>query len=215
LGNCLQTHRSSLLPLAQIATMVKKIFTSLFILAIGAWVAFYFFVNRKPATNETIQSGPLKIERSSDAFTASLQDVMTNYYTMTAAFVQEDSSKTNGAALAFLQAVDSKPLVKLKAETSIISLFASLKNNVQQTAMQIPGEKNWEDKRRSLQASSDMLFDLLRTVQYKGGKVYQQFCPMAFDNAGANWLSANPDIRNPYFGDKMLECGEVKDSINF
>jgi hypothetical protein len=68
---------------------------------------------------------------------------------------------------------------------------------------------------RAFQTSSDLLFDLLRTVQYKGVKLYQQFCPMAFNNTGAHWLSAEMEIFNPYFGDKMLHCGEIKDSISF
>jgi len=41
------------------------------------------------------------------------------------------------------------------------------------------------------------------------GTYYVQHCPMAFDNAGANWLSDEEQIRNPYFGDLMLTCGSV------
>ncbi len=41
---------------------------------------------------------------------------------------------------------------------------------------------------------------------------YLQFCPMALDNRGAYWISEEEEIRNPYFGDKMLRCGEVKDT---
>lgn len=43
--------------------------------------------------------------------------------------------------------------------------------------------------------------------------LYEQFCPMYEDDGGA-WLSMNKEIRNPYFGDKMLKCGEVKREIN-
>ena len=45
------------------------------------------------------------------------------------------------------------------------------------------------------------------------GTVYKQFCPMAFNNEGASWLSASSDIMNPYFGDKMLRCGRVEAKI--
>jgi Cu(I)/Ag(I) efflux system membrane fusion protein len=38
---------------------------------------------------------------------------------------------------------------------------------------------------------------------------------MAFDNAGADWLSNQNPIRNPYFGDEMLECGSVDDSLDY
>ncbi len=45
------------------------------------------------------------------------------------------------------------------------------------------------------------------------GTVYKQFCPMAFNNTGASWLSGSSDIQNPYFGDKMLRCGRIEAKI--
>ncbi len=45
------------------------------------------------------------------------------------------------------------------------------------------------------------------------GTLYKQFCPMAFGNKGGYWLSDVAEIRNPYFGDKMLTCGTVAETI--
>lgn len=45
------------------------------------------------------------------------------------------------------------------------------------------------------------------------GTVYKQYCPMAFGNTGASWLSESKEIRNPYFGDKMLKCGRIEAEI--
>ena len=39
--------------------------------------------------------------------------------------------------------------------------------------------------------------------------IYVQHCPMANNNKGANWLSFQEEIKNPYFGDAMLTCGSV------
>ena len=47
----------------------------------------------------------------------------------------------------------------------------------------------------------------------ESGALYKQFCPMAFGNKGAYWLSDSKDIRNPYFGDKMLKCGRIDAEI--
>lgn len=44
--------------------------------------------------------------------------------------------------------------------------------------------------------------------------LYQQFCPMYAGNKGGAWLSMEKEIRNPYFGDKMMNCGEVQKEIN-
>lgn len=46
-----------------------------------------------------------------------------------------------------------------------------------------------------------------------GKPMYVQYCSMAFDDAGASWLSFEKEVFNPYFGDMMLNCGEVKDTI--
>ena len=45
------------------------------------------------------------------------------------------------------------------------------------------------------------------------GSYYVQHCPMAFDNAGADWISDEEQIRNPYFGDLMMKCGMVTDEL--
>ena len=37
---------------------------------------------------------------------------------------------------------------------------------------------------------------------------------MAFDNEGADWIASEKQIRNPYFGDKMMKCGSVKLSLS-
>jgi Cu(I)/Ag(I) efflux system membrane fusion protein len=44
-------------------------------------------------------------------------------------------------------------------------------------------------------------------------KVYHQFCPMVDNNNGAYWLSKEEKVINPYFGEAMLTCGEVKQVI--
>jgi len=41
------------------------------------------------------------------------------------------------------------------------------------------------------------------------GPVYRQFCPMAFEEAGAYWLSRDEEITNPYLPEDMLRCGDV------
>jgi Cu(I)/Ag(I) efflux system membrane fusion protein len=44
-------------------------------------------------------------------------------------------------------------------------------------------------------------------------ELYIQYCPMADRNNGARWLSDSKIVKNPYFGESMLKCGEVKGPI--
>jgi len=50
-------------------------------------------------------------------------------------------------------------------------------------------------------------------VSIEGGEIYKQFCPMAFEGKGGYWISDASEIRNPYYGNKMLTCGKVTETI--
>jgi hypothetical protein len=56
--------------------------------------------------------------------------------------------------------------------------------------------------------------DIMDMVAITGTEntLYQQFCPMY--DGGSAWLSMNKDIKNPYYGSKMLTCGKVQKEIN-
>lgn len=44
--------------------------------------------------------------------------------------------------------------------------------------------------------------------------LYQVFCPMYNNNKGAIWLSEIKEIKNPFFGSKMIDCGKIQKQIN-
>lgn len=58
---------------------------------------------------------------------------------------------------------------------------------------------------------------LINAVQSFGtsmeNPLYVQFCPMANNDKGATWISTSEEIINPYFGDVMLNCGNVEDIL--
>jgi hypothetical protein len=55
---------------------------------------------------------------------------------------------------------------------------------------------------------------LVKAGQLSKGELYLEYCPMANNNTGAYWLSNEKEIKNPYFGDRMLRCGSVKETIH-
>ncbi|POY36433.1 hypothetical protein C3K47_11865 [Solitalea longa] len=54
---------------------------------------------------------------------------------------------------------------------------------------------------------------LIKASGVKTGEVYLEYCPMANNNDGGYWLSNEKEIKNPYFGDKMMKCGSVKETL--
>lgn len=71
-----------------------------------------------------------------------------------------------------------------------------------------------EAKRVQYASLSNEMIRLVKQTGVENGAVYVDFCPMAFDNKGAHWLSNSAEIKNPYFGaGDMLTCGEAKETI--
>ncbi|MFD1140842.1 efflux RND transporter periplasmic adaptor subunit [Larkinella insperata] len=70
------------------------------------------------------------------------------------------------------------------------------------------------EKQRSAYAQfSDGLYHSIKMFGIEDKPVFRQFCPMAQNNQGGYWLSDKKAIRNPYFGEQMLTCGETKEEI--
>lgn len=60
---------------------------------------------------------------------------------------------------------------------------------------------------------SEAMIALTKQFGTVGNDIYLQFCPMADDYNGANWLSKEDQVLNPYFGASMLTCGEVVEKM--
>lgn len=72
--------------------------------------------------------------------------------------------------------------------------------------------KTVSSQRKAFSLLSKSSFELIKYFRI-GQESYYHFCPMANNNEGAYWLSDSKEVRNPYFGDEMLECGELKTTI--
>ena len=77
----------------------------------------------------------------------------------------------------------------------------------------ITNARDIESQRTAFSSLSNHFIELVRKSGLESGELFVDYCPMALNDKGANWLSNMKEIRNPYFGDKMLTCGEVKEVI--
>lgn len=74
-------------------------------------------------------------------------------------------------------------------------------------------ESPMEHQREHFDILSKDVIDMI-AITGTDKKLYQDFCPMYNDNKGAAWLSTTKEIKNPYFGSKMMGCGKVQKEIN-
>lgn len=73
--------------------------------------------------------------------------------------------------------------------------------------------KDIEKLRIFFEQISDEMILLLKTFGAMDKAIYIEHCPMVNNNKGADWLSLESEIRNPYYGEAMLKCGEVKQIV--
>lgn len=78
------------------------------------------------------------------------------------------------------------------------------------TAKKLAAAGGLAEQREVFAEISPMIWELLQEAAYEGGTIYYQYCPMK----KAYWLSTEAEIRNPYYGAKMLNCGTQKEKIN-
>ncbi|WP_373398770.1 DUF3347 domain-containing protein [Algoriphagus halophilus] len=107
-----------------------------------------------------------------------------------------------------------------KAKDAANELLAILENSgiEGKSEMEIEVKKiaettDTDAQRVSFDVVSNQMIQLVKSSVLIEGKLYKQYCPMAKNNEGAFWLSVSNEIRNPYFGDKMLKCGSVEEEI--
>lgn len=167
------------------------------------------------AKEPEIPQGPLTKSANSEAFNQSFGQLLTGYYHLKDNFIEEKDTAIDGSAKRLLQFSDSLKLSELKGDSMIVSTAQTYAAGISSEIKGLLGEKTLEGKRKSFQMVSDQLYDLIRTVRYDRAIVYHDYCPMAFNDQGANWLSNTASIRNPYIPKQMITCGEVKDSIDF
>ncbi|WP_108422706.1 efflux RND transporter periplasmic adaptor subunit [Flagellimonas amoyensis] len=75
-------------------------------------------------------------------------------------------------------------------------------------------EKVLVGQREKFVLLSEQMIEIGNQMQGMGQTIYVQKCPMANKNEGANWLSLEKEIRNPYYGEDMLTCGSIVHVIN-
>lgn len=152
---------------------------------------------------------------NSDAFNTSFNAVLIAYYELKNAFIKEDINVINNISTSLIAKASALKINELKADSLIVNTAKLYTQNLQDELSGLVKEADLENKRKSFQIVTNDMYDLIRTVKYDRAKVYLQHCPMAFKNKGADWLSNSAEIENPYLPKMMLDCGVIKDSVDF
>ncbi len=138
-----------------------------------------------------------------DAFIKSIKP----YLKMKDAFVDSDTKKVSSFAKATLEGILSV------SESELGKMEKSHVSKIKRMLSAIVENDDIENQRSHFVVLNQNLIPIVMNIDNIEPKVYIQKCPMANSNKGAFWISADKEIRNPYYGETMMTCGEIKATL--
>jgi Cu(I)/Ag(I) efflux system membrane fusion protein len=153
-------------------------------------------------------------EMPSDAnFKQQLTAVYKEYLIMKDAFVASEMKSVSDAAEKVQKSLNAVDMSLLKGDDH--NKWMKYSGDMKKDLEKIISGKDLNAQRESFATISGVFHDAVKTFGLIGTTAFYQYCPMANDNKGAFWFSDKKEIANPYFGAKMMKCGETKEVLDF
>ena len=154
-----------------------------------------------------MQPPPKRITLSTKA-QEDVEAIFHHYAQIQTALSQDQFSEALKKSQALDTVIKAIDLKELGQEATTVWLESLLEiRNVEMPLEQVDDVKSLRIYFKGL---SNFLLSVADAFSPFSEALYVQYCPMAFDNQGARWLSFNEEILNPYFGNSMLRCGETE-----
>lgn len=174
-------------------------------------LAGVFFISCGNATDENTTNLGVEYVSIDESTYSVLTRVLDGYYGIKDAMVTSEAEQVRTAAetmIATVSTLDASTLDEQTATALRVEIDA-----VRFGSQSIFEAATIEDQRALMPALTQNLEAIVRKYGASNSGVYKQYCPMAFNDTGASWLSNSEEVINPYFGDMMLRCGEVTEKI--
>lgn len=140
-----------------------------------------------------------------------LSGLFVAYFKLKDYLVDNDLKSAETAGRELFEAVN---IIDMKLENqAVIEFWQSTKSQLSKRLEHLNHLESLEKVRNEFLEISKITIDLAKRVHPLREVAYVQYCPMADNENGGLWLSRKDDIKNPYFGDAMLTCGEVLEEI--
>ena len=139
-----------------------------------------------------------------------LGNVFQNYFQLKDALVNSDGNTALGISKKLVTALSQVKMELLDNEVHMV--WMKVNADLTEDAEHIGETKDIKHQRDHFITLSKNIYALMKAVKLSE-PVYYQFCPMANDGKGANWLSKENTIKNPYYGSMMLTCGKTVETL--
>ncbi|MGJ1420244.1 DUF3347 domain-containing protein [Sphingobacterium spiritivorum] len=139
-----------------------------------------------------------------------LESLYKNYFTIKDALIKGDSKAATTGAANLKSGIAAIKMGELQPKEHDVWMMV-MKDLEKQTAA-LQSSKGLEKQRIAFMTLSEQIYKLIKATD-PAYTVYYNHCPMFNDSKGANWLSKEKAIQNPYYGSQMLTCGSTKETI--
>jgi len=139
-----------------------------------------------------------------------VQAIYDNYFAVKDALVKTDAKIAAEKATALLASLNGIDMTKMKMDDHMA--FMKAEKALQADAALISTNKDVAAQRDAFSNLSTNMVAFIKVTK-ASTPVYLQHCPMANDGKGADWLSKENVVKNPYYGSMMLGCGKVTETI--
>ena len=139
-----------------------------------------------------------------------LAPVFESYFEVKDALVKTDGATASAKAITLLTTINEVKMDALPID--VHNVWMKVLADLKKDSESISKNKDANKQRIFLDRLSKNVYELLK-VSKTASPVYYQFCPMANDGKGANWLSKDSEIKNPYYGSMMMSCGKTVETV--
>lgn len=139
-----------------------------------------------------------------------LKAVFDNYFALKDALVKTDGNTASAKANDLLTAISAVSMEKLAMDEHMP--WMKVMKDLAFDAEHISETKDPSHQREHFTTLSKNMYTLMK-VSKQETPTYFQHCPMANDGKGADWLSKENAIKNPYFGSEMMTCGKTVETL--
>ncbi|MEN2284080.1 efflux RND transporter periplasmic adaptor subunit [Algoriphagus sp. SE2] len=157
--------------------------------------------------NSSVSSISISKEAKND-----LKPVYENYLKLKDALTKDELNDSKEAAKSMEESINKVSMALFTGDAH--TLWMTFEGNLKKSLTAAKTAKNIDELRKYFQNISNEMVRMTEQFHAYSGTLYVQHCPMADSNKGADWLSLDQNIVNPYFGKAMLTCGEVTKTLN-
>lgn len=160
-----------------------------------------------PSANEPSKKADVRKVSINQKAKESLQPLFTEYMAMKDALTNDNLKEAKEAGSKILKAVDGVNMSLFTGESH--GVWMGLSSDLKNTLQHVQHFNTLKEIREPFQQVSKSMIDLETSFNPNDETLYVLHCPMANNNKGADWLSTTKEVKNPYYGQSMLTCGEV------